>query len=259
MALVGLEGAGGDERRLGRAAESREPAVEDCEAEFLDEVAPPLGEGVGPHVRRPHPGDLQAERGARLDDQLGVRLARHDLTEIGVGTGRPVVLPVAEAGADLGLHGGGIEVAHRDDRRALGAVIVMIEVGDQVGRRLLEDVNLADGLAVRHPLARQQIFEARLVDPVGRAVAGALLREHHSAFAVHGGLRDGQFGGRLAQQLQRGVDRLRVGLRQVELVDGLVEAGLGVGVGAEGEAQAFEDLDHLALGHGLRAVEGHVL
>src|SRR3546814_2313757 len=47
-------------------------------------------------------------------------------------------------------------------------------------------------------------------------------------------------------------------LRQVELVDRLVEAGRGVGVGAEGQPLAFEQLDHLALGHMSRSVERHM-
>ena len=123
----------------------------------------------------------------------------------------------------------------------------------------MQDIDLADRMAGRHPLAWKLEAEALLEHAIGRTVAGAFLRKHHAAFAVDGALANRQFGGHFAQQLQRGVDGVFVGLRQVELVDGLVEVGGRVGVGAEGQAVAFQDLDHLALGHGLGAVEGHVL
>src|SRR3546814_9511278 len=60
-------------------------------------------------------------------------------------------------------------------------------------------------------------------------------------------------------QHQPGVDQIVGRVRQVELVDRLVEAGRGVGVGTEGKPLAFEELDHLALGHMGRAVERHML
>ncbi|MND78385.1 hypothetical protein D3C80_700990 [compost metagenome] len=58
---------------------------------------------------------------------------------------------------------------------------------------------------------------------------------------------------------QRGVDRLVVGARQLQRIGGLVKAGEGVGVSAEGQAQAFQNTQQFVLGHIGRAVESHVL
>ena len=63
----------------------------------------------------------------------------------------------------------------------------------------------------------------------------------------------------LAQQEQAFVDARRLVLGQIELVDGLVEFGGGVGVGAEAQAEPLEPVDELALGDVGRAVERHML
>ena len=47
--------------------------------------------------------------------------------------------------------------------------------------------------------------------------------------------------------------------RHLEHVDGLVEAGVGVDVGAEAHAERLDERHELLLGKVLGAVEGHVL
>ncbi len=85
------------------------------------------------------------------------------------------------------------------------------------------------------------------------------LGEDDIALCIECGLRDHKLAGDLAHQHQRGIDGCRVVLRHVEGIDGLRRRGEGVGVGAEGEAQALQLLDHVAVGHMRRTSERHVL
>jgi hypothetical protein len=252
--------AGGDERRVLGARQRRQPAVEHRQAELFDDLAPTLGHRVGREVGRRHPGQLHRRRRAGLDRQAHVGPARRHLAEIGVVAGRSLALPVGEPGLDLGLHRGRIDVADHHQGGALGAIVAVVDVGDQVGLGRLDHRHEADREALRRALAVHGEAEPGLGHPVGRGVAQPLLGEDHAALLVHRALVQQQVAGDLAQQHQRGVDGLVVGFRQVELVDRGVEAGLGVGVGAEGQAQPLQVLHHLAAGrHVGRTIESHVL
>jgi hypothetical protein len=123
--------------------------------------------------------------------------------------------------------------------------------------RITPDV--ADGQALGRQLALEQEGEAGLVDAQGGGVARALLRQDDPALAIDGGGVEQEFASQFAHQEQAGVDGLVVHLGEVELVNRLGEAGVGVGVGSESQAGALQHLDHLAFLHGLGAVEGHVL
>ena len=101
--------------------------------------------------------------------------------------------------------------------------------------------------------------EAGDINPVGRAVAQAFFGKDDAAFPVDGGRGDGEFARCFPEEHQGGVDGVVVGMRQVELVEGLLEVGGGVGVCAESQATALQGLDHLAFRNLLRAVESHVL
>ena len=63
----------------------------------------------------------------------------------------------------------------------------------------------------------------------------------------------------LAQQEEAFIHQVVGGVGQLQLVGGEFLVGGGVGVGAERQTQPLEDFHHLAFGHFLRAVEGHVL
>lgn len=196
---------------------------------------------------------------ARVDHQPGFRLARRDRTLLGFGQGGRLGLPSAERRLDPGFHGVDVEVAHRHEHRPLGPVPAVIIVGDQAGGRGPQNLHLADRQAGGQALALQKEVEAFDHNPIAGRVAGALLRQHDASLAVHRGRVDREVESGLAQQLDRGVDRLGVGSRHIQLVDGLREAGRGVGVGAERQAQTLQDLHHLAFLDLLRPVEGHVL
>ena len=91
------------------------------------------------------------------------------------------------------------------------------------------------------------------------AVAGAAFALDHAAFAIDRGGVELHLARHFAHQEQGGVDPRLVGGGEVELVGGAVEAGRGIGVGAEGEPLPLEDPDHLALGDVGGAVERHML
>ena len=235
-------------------------AVQHGQRQLVDGLAAALGQVVDGKVRRPHPAELHGGLRPRLDREPEGRASRAHLAEIGVWAGRTLALPVAEAGLDLGFHGDDVDVAHHHQRGALGTVVVVVDVGQQTDLGVLDDRHETDRPPLRRPLPIHGEADLRLGDPIGGAVAEPLLREDHTAFLVHRALVEGEVAGDLAHQHQRGVERGVVGLGQVELVGGVVEAGAGVGVGAERQAEAFEGLNHLAPArHVLGTVEGHVL
>ena len=87
----------------------------------------------------------------------------------------------------------------------------------------------------------------------------AFLADDDAALGIDGVRRHQGRRHHLAQDVQAGVDGLVLGVRQLQHIGGLVEAGEGVGVGAEGQTQPFKNAHHLVLGHVLGAVEGHML
>jgi hypothetical protein len=174
-------------------------------------------------------------------------------------SGLALALPAAEGSADLGLHRVGIDIAGDDQGGALRPVISVVEFHEPVVAGCLDHVGGPDGQPRRHDVALEQIAELVFEAPQRRAGAGAFLGEDDAAFAVDRGRREACLADRLAQQEQGRVEAVRVGLRQVEHIDGLLEFCRGIGVGAEGEADPLEPFDELALGDMGRAVEHHML
>ncbi len=247
-----------DKGRAVRADQAVQPAVQHRQAQAFDGLAPATRGAVGGQVGQGDPAQLDARRSAGLDDQLSLRAALQGASAVGLPTGGALTGPSAELGLDPGLHGVGIKIAHGDDHRPLRAIIAMVIVGQQIVGGALDRVDLADGEAIGGQLALQHLGEALFQHVIAGGVAQPLLGQHDALFLVHHGLVQGQLAGDFAQQHQAGAHRIVVGLGQVQLVDRLFPRGGGVGVGAEGQAVALEDLDHLPRRHMGRAVEGHV-
>ena len=104
-----------------------------------------------------------------------------------------------------------------------------------------------------------QKVDLGLLGAVFRRVAQPLLGEDHAALGLSAPCRSSVSSLAVSRISIRPVSRLScVAARQVELIDRLGPSGLGVGVGPEGEAQALQDLDHVAGRHVGRALERHV-
>ncbi|MNJ36400.1 hypothetical protein D3C77_311860 [compost metagenome] len=251
--------AGADEGRIVGPSQFAQAAIQNGQAQVLQQVVVTLGRRVRVQIGIADPVQLDRGLHARLDQDAGLGLARGDLSQIGLGTVGGLGRPVREGRLDLGFHLIDVEVADRDHRRAFGAVIGLVELDEALARRGADDAQVADRQAVRQALAGRQQGDLGLERAQGRGVAQALLPLDHAALGVDVlGLHQG-FGDLFAHDPQRGVDGLVVGARQLQHIGGLVEAGEGVGVGAEGQAETFQNAQQFVLGHIGRAVEGHVL
>ena len=205
---------------------------------------------------------------ARDGDRLGQRRVEIDCLAPGIRDfdrsgsgliGGGTRLPVGEMLRDRRLDDRRIEIADDHQHRIGGHIFPLPESAQTCGIRSRESLFRTD----RHPLGSARLGEEeferihRVAQRVG--VARAPFRQHHAALARHCLLVEGQFARRLAHQHQGRVEQIRIRARQVELVLRALHPGRCVGVRPEGEAQPFEQSDHLALGHIGRSVEGHVL
>ena len=218
---------------------------------------------VGRRVRGQYIGPLRPEaddRGQRriLEIARG-ELGRRDLAERWLGDRRRWALPIAELGADLLLDRHGIKVAHHHQQRVVRAVPPLVERKETLARRALNDLLGADRQALTDRTVRVKEVQAGHQRAELRRITGTLLGEDHTALAVDRRRREQQTVRRLAHQHQRLVDQLVAGVRQVQLVDRLQEAGVRIRIGTEGEPKPLEQLHHLAFRDVLAAVEHHVL
>ena len=167
--------------------------------------------------------------------------------------------PVAEPGADRGLDLRRIEIADDDQGGVARHVFAVPEVLERLGARRLQRLVGADRQAA--DIVRAGVEELDLVEVIAdlEPVPVALFGKDHPALALHRAGIEAQLADRLAHQHQRDAQQFLVAFGEVEPVGGGLETRGGIGVRAEGQAVAFKQLDHLALGHVGRSVEGHVL
>ena len=168
-----------------------------------------------------------------------------------------LALPVAEFGLDALLHLGDVEIADDGQRGALGAIIRIVE-GAQIGSG-----NAANTLDIGlHALTQSRIRQGGLQvigdpAPVG-IVAQLRLAQQDAALALDRFGIEGELARHFANDIERRLHRLVLGVGQGKLVSGVVERGFGIGIGAEGQAQPLKHGEQIAFGNIGRTVEGHV-
>ncbi len=251
--------AGGGKRCLRLFRLTFQPVVDDRGADLVEEIVDVLGLGLVVFVLGLRPGQRDPVRQTAFGVDIAAQWLLGKRAEVGDAQGLVTRrLPIAELRFDLGFDNRRIEVADGDHRGAFRAVIGVIEIDELIGLGILDDVDQTDRQAFRVFLTG--IGGAGPLLELMRAgrIAQTLFTENNAALAVDGVGRQGQIAAGFTQQKQCGVDVVVADGRQVELIDGLVETGEGVGVRAEFEAVALQDLDHIAFGHVLRAVERHV-
>ncbi len=160
---------------------------------------------------------------------------------------------------DERLDGGRIEVADDNHRHQVGAIPVGVELLQAIVGERANDLWLADRQTLGVARILEQDRQLRVEDPRVGAEAGAPLLEDDATLLVDLGRLE-RHGVRPVLEDQQGPidDGGTVG-RNLQLVDRLVEAGVGVDVGAEAHARRLQERDHVLLGKVTRAVEGHVL
>ena len=221
------------ERRINLAGGALEAAVYDPVADLAQQRGAASGYVVGlvdiPAVARD--GDPFGQR--RVNEYVGFALLRHiDRARIGA-RGLRLGWPIGEPRDDLLFDQRRIEIAdhhQRGIRRGVFARPERLERGTGRGGQRL-------GHADRQPLgiARLRVEKPELVLQVAPRVSQAVAQfgHHHTAFAPDRGVVELQLARSLAHQHQRSVEQLGIVARQVELVLGLLEPGLGVGICAE--------------------------
>ena len=153
----------------------------------------------------------------------------------------------------------GLDVADHDDGLQIGAIPVVVEAAQRVGRHRSQAALGAD----RHPLGVAAVVEharQRLAaDALFGRLSAAQLREHDVALRFDVGVGQRRVAGPLPQDRQAVLEHRLVADRDREDVDRLVVAGVGVEVAAEADAHRLEVGHQLVLRKPLRPVERHVL
>ena len=152
-----------------------------------------------------------------------------------------------------------VDVADHDDRHAFRPIPGVVVGAQPRHRRGADDLGLAD----RQPLgvARLRVEDRNLLvaDSRSRAEAAAPLFDHHAALLLDLGRIQREPAGKVGERGQSVRDDRRLVARQVEHVDRLVEARVGVDVRSETGANRLERRHQRARLEMRAAVERHVL
>ena len=152
-----------------------------------------------------------------------------------------------------------IDIADHDDGHAIGAVPCVVERAQPRGGRVAEDVGLADRQPLGVPRSIEEHGELLVADTRPGAQAAAPLLDDHAPFLVDFGGVERQPAGEIGHRRQPFRHDFGLVARQLEHVDGLVEAGVGVDVRSEPGADRLERRDQLAGLEVRAAIERHVL
>ena len=166
--------------------------------------------------------------------------------------------PAFEPRLDRRLDRIGGKVADNDER-GLGGHIAALPVALQALRRCrIECLRRADRQTLGIKRAGVEEGDLRFEIAHLPAVAVAQFRQHHAALARHGLGIEFKLARCLAHQHQRSAQQRGIVARQVEHIGGLLEIGLGIGIGTEGQPFSLKQAHHFALGDIGRAVERHM-
>ena len=165
----------------------------------------------------------------------------------------------AEVRPDERLDRRRLEIADRDDRHQIGPVPIGVELLQTVVGERPEDLGLADRQPIRVAGVLEKDGKLRVQHPRARPQAHPPLLEDDPALFLdllrieRDGLRP------VFHDEQRPVDDAGIVGRNLQLVDRLIEARVGVDVRPEAHAHRLQEGDGLLLREVARAVEAHVL
>ena len=183
-----------------------------------------------------------------------------DGSQVGFGTRVLRVLHGGEGFRDALFHGGDLDVTGDDEGHFTRNIVALVKVDEALADGVFDDFFDADGEAMGDERVRYEELELLFHEAGLHGVAGVFLGKNDAAFGIDFfGLEESSVG----EVAHHGEGEIEGGfgeVGEVEHVDGLVERGVGVGVGPEGDAEALHLRDQLfGVGEVARAIENHVL
>ena len=257
------------ERRVGHLGALEQPGVGHHREQRLGNQIPVGGYALTSRWRQlgvdAQYGGTQLRVGIDRHTRFVVRRNRILGTHRGrLGPCRPLLVRLAlrrrcEVAADQFHHRLRIEVAHHGHRHQVGPVPALVEADQVVPGGRLDHLRHAD--REPHGILRlaEQHGKLQVPDARRRAAPRAPLFQHHAALLFHLLRVEGDGEGPVAEDLERGFDYVRVVGWYLDLVDGFIERGVCIQVGAELGADRLQVLDDLVARKALGAVERHVL
>ena len=152
-----------------------------------------------------------------------------------------------------------IHVADDDDGLQVGTVPVVEEVDNGLAFKVHDDLFFADGQTVGIERALQHDGPGLLAETVAVTSIAAPLFVDDTALTLKLFLVEEDIAGPTVEDFNTHLDHLGVVGGHVDVVDRLIERGVGVDVATELDTMFLQLVDHLVVGIALDAVEGHVL
>ena len=193
-----------------------------------------------------------------VDDDDGLGIVGHGLggdqcALLGQHDGREEFL-------DLLLHAVDVDVAHHDDALVVGAVPLLVVLLQEGALKVVDNLHQSDGHAVAVLGAGVELGQVALQHAHLGTGAQAPLLVDDATFLLYLLLLQQQAVGPVVEDEQAGVDDgLAHGGHVADVVDRLVDGGIGIEVGAELDADGLAPAQQFVALEMLGAVEGHVL
>ena len=159
---------------------------------------------------------------------------------------------------DLTLNLVDIDVAYDDDALEVRTIPFVVVGAQGVIRALVDDLHQSDGEAAAVAAVGHQFLEVLHEDAREARVAHAPFAVDDAALLVDLLAVEREVVAPVVEDKQTGVDGSLACGYVVNIVDGLLDAGVGVELSAELHADALEVLDERAVGEVCGAIEAHV-
>ena len=153
-----------------------------------------------------------------------------------------------------------IHIADDDDALIVGTVPLLIVVAEVLIREIVDNAHQADRHTVSVLGVGIELRQYVVINPHDRAAAQLPFLVDDPAFLVDFLVGKRQAVRPVLEDQQAGVECALAGRRHVaDTVDGLVDAGIGIQVAAELNAERTGEFQQRGVGEVLRPIEGHVL
>ena len=213
--------------------------------------------GLVDHHRRQHLDHIVGVLFVGGHHRFGHRTNRQ--RRVGSGSLGLWVLQLRKIGLDQRLGVGRLKVTDHHHGHQVGAIPVFVKALHGLELETLECLLGANRQALGVLGTAEYLGEQDLVHAVLGALAQAQFFQHDAALSVDIGVRQTDAASPIGQHEKALFHGLALVGRQRQDVDGLVEAGVGIQIGAKLQSNRLQVRDQLVLLEVRRAIEGHVL